>query len=109
MLVWAAVSQPPEVRRRAKLVAKTKRAILESYEHAGKAAFGKELLVKTDYRRGTLTVEGKKIGGCTQQPAAGEILVSDHGWVDAAMVCYYTKKTTQQFADRWHDLVDKMN
>ena len=86
MLVWAAVSQPPEVRRRAKLVAKTKRAVLESYEKAGKEISGKELVVKTDYRKGMLTIDGQKIGGCSQQPVAGEILVCDHGWVDAAQV-----------------------
>ena len=78
MVIWAAVSQPPEVRRRAKLVAKTKRAVLESYEKSGKNTGNQELTVKADYRRGTLRLEGRKIGGCSLQPAAGEILVCDH-------------------------------
>ena len=109
MIVWAAVSQPPEVRRRAKLVAKTKRAVLESYEKAGKSTGNQELTVKADYRRGTLHLEGRKIGGCSLQPTAGEILVCDHGWVDAALVCQHTKEPTQEFADRWHKLVDMIS
>ena len=108
MVIWAAVSQPPEVRRKAKLVAKTKKAVLESYEKSGNKAGNKELAVKADYRRGTLHLEGREIGG-SLQPASGEILVCDHGWVDAALVCQYTKEVTQEFADRWHKLVDMIN
>ena len=109
MVIWAAVSQPPEVRRKAELMAKSKRAVLESYEKMQGPGTAENLQVKADYRRCVLTVDGKKLGGCAQQPVAGEILACDHGWVDARMACEYTKEKTQDFAERWHKLVDAIS
>ena len=56
MLVWAAISQPPEVRRKAKLLAKTKRAILEGYEKAMPKEAADRVEVKADYRKGMLMI-----------------------------------------------------
>ena len=95
MLVWAAVSQPAEVRRKARLLAKSKRVVLESYEkmrQLGETV--EEMQVKADYRRGTLMINSKKVGGTSHQPAVGEILVCDHGWVDAKLACEHTKEQT---------------
>ena len=109
LVIWAAISQPPEVRRKVKLLAKSKRAILESHEKIQGQNKAGDLLVQVDYRKYVLAIEGKKVGGCDRRPPAGEILVCDHGWVDAALICEHTKETAQAFADRWHHLVDAIN
>ena len=66
MLVWAAVSQPPEVRRRSCMTAQSKRAALE-----GAGGHLKADGVKADYKKGTVTVQGKKVAGCAGQPLRG--------------------------------------
>ena len=109
LVIWAAISQPPEVRRKAKLLAKSKRAILESYEKVQGQDKAGDLQVQVDHRKYVLAIEGKKVGGCARQPSAGEILVCDHGWVGAALICEHTKETKQAFAERWHQLVDAIN
>ena len=109
LIIWAAISQPPEVRRKAKFLAKSKRAILESYEQMQGHNKAGDMQVQVDYRRYIIAIEGKKVGGCDRQPPTGEILVCDHGWVDAALASERTKETTQAFAERWHQLVDAIS
>ena len=103
-VVWMALSQPPEVRRRARTTAKTKRAILEGAEKNGGQL--PPAAVRADYRRGAVFIEGYKVAGSGPRPTSGEVLISDYGWVNAEAVCQKTKETTQSFADRWRKLVE---
>ena len=72
LVVWMALSQPPEIRRRTRTTAKTKRAILESSEKSGQA-------VKADYRRGSVFIEGSKVAG--SGPLVRSLSPTMGGWM----------------------------
>ena len=109
MVIWAAVSQPPEVRRKARLLAKTKRAILEGFESAGQLGDTDALQVRADYRRGAVLIDGVKVAGTTAVPTKEHVLECETGWVDAGTVCRRTREEIKAFSDRWRGLVDQIN
>ena len=109
LLVWAAVSQPPEVRRRARFVAKSKRAVLEGLEQQKSGAAVGSLQVRADYRKGCVTIDGRRIAACSMQPTTEGVLSCEFGWVDAAAVCSCTHEPIQAFTERWRGLVEEIN
>ena len=101
--IWVAISEPSEVRRKAKFAAKVKRLLLEAAE-----TLSKQVQVQVEYRAGTVWAAGKRVASATA-PKAAQAEIGDFGWIDIGQIAATLGTHQSEVKARWEELEQQLS